>query len=414
MRFSKYVLAAFVGLLTWSGVTAAQCPTPDGLDGGPCCAQANINIPAFPNFVQPALEICWQNCNVSGVLPYVARWTNLPFTGGTVGGGTMAPCGEQLARLELRSAGVLHWTGTMRLQYSRTWMEAGPGGFPIQVWRFLVNGDLRQVLSTIPAPCPAPPCAPAHGGAVKFSGYLDQAQSCVIVPATYQRAWMLTHACDAIDHVPGLPRGGVFHPDRTYSFVGPAAGFVPGPLQPLEGTPGSPLEAMRSRILPVGPPPPSVALCNVEERAFFNLTPGPQFCMCVGGPTAQFLLGNLNVFGGCGSTVTTPGGPFLPGFLSMGIGTWTAPGTYPGVEAVRWTAGNYDWTDACTGAVNNEVFFGVTTVGGFPATQVVAPPLVPAPLPPTFIDQSNSLRPPGVGVVLNMPYVSDHFLNLNH
>lgn len=413
MSISKSVLSALFGLLVWSGVSAAQCPTPDGLDGGPCCAQANLTLPGFPNFNQGALEICWKDCLVNSVVPLTARWKNLNPVAGTIGG-PLIQCGETQGTLELVAPGpVVVWKGTLRFQYSRTWQEAGPGGFPLQVWRFLVNGDLRAV-APLTIPCPIPACAPAHGNLVRFSGYMDQARSCGVLPAApFQRAWMLTHACDFIDHAAGFPRGGVFHPDRSYSLVGPAAGFVPGPIQPLEGTPGSPLEAMRRRKLGTAVPV-TPALCEFEERLNFTLLPSPPFCTCGLPGSAQFLLGNLAVAGACGSAVVTPGGPLLPGYLSMGIGSWTIPATFPGVEAVRWNAGNYNYTDGCTGAVQNEVFFGATTIGGYPAMQITLPPTVPAILPPTFIDQSNSLRPPGVGTVMNMPFISDHILNLNH
>jgi hypothetical protein len=127
------------------------------------------------------------------------------------------------------------------------------------------------------------------------------------------------------------------------------------------------------------------------------------------------MLGNLTVMGVCGSSVTTPGAPFLPGYLSMAIGTWTIPGTYPGVERVRWNAGGYDYIDPCPpGVVRREVFFGVTTFDGYPANQILAGG-VGGPLPLTFIDQSNSLMPPNGagGTIMNVPYVSDHILNLN-
>ena len=402
MRTLNRVLSVLVGLLIWSGVTAAQCPIPDQLDGGPCCTPAGLQLPKFPNFNQSALEICWRNCNVDSVLSYSARWRNVS--------NLVVPCGERFMLLQLRTpGGVLHWTGTLRFQYSRTWMETDTAGLPLQVWRFLVNGDLRAALAGLPIPCPLPACAPAFGGSVRFTGYMDIAQNCAIATGPFQRAWMLSHVCDLVDHAPGFPRAGVFHPDRSYSFVGPAAGFVPGPLQPMEGTPGSLFEAMRRRnLLPVP------ATCDFEERLNHSLLPINQFCLC-GTPTPQFLLGNLSVVGSCGSSVTTTGGPFLPGYLSMGIGSWTLPGVFPGVEAVRWNAGGYDYFDPCTGLLRQEVFFGATTLGGYPATQLLSG--VPAiPLPPTFIDQSNSLVPPsGVGgTTMNVPYVSDHILNLNH
>jgi hypothetical protein len=399
----KAAAASILGLCLWSPVLGAQCPVPDLLDGGPCCAVAAPNIPNFPRFTQDALEICWQNCNIDQVIPYRATWNNIKIA--PIGG---IPCGERRVRLELRNGvGVLEWTGTLRLQYSRTWLETDMAGFPLQVWRFLVNGDLSPAAG-LAMPCPVPPCVPAFGGRARFTGYVDYARNCAVVPTITQHAWMLTHSCDTIDHRAGFPRAGVFHPDRAYSFVGPAAGFVPGPIQPVEGTPGSPFEALRRRTVP---PLVPTAICHFEENLNFSLVPLQQLCFCGSSTTPlQYQTANLTIMGACGTSVTSPGGA-APGFISMGIGAWTIPGMYPGAENLRWNAGGYDYRDACTGVLQVEVFFGVTTIGGFPATQLLAGG--PAgPLPLTFIDQSNSRR--NAGTVMNVPYFSDHILNLNH
>lgn len=407
LRVSSFVLMAFVGLSVWSGSPGAQCPAPDGLDGGPCCTIATPKVPWFPKFTQSAIEICWQNCNVSMTIPYKATWTPL-----TIAPTAGIPCGERFVRLDLRdAAGIIVWTGTLREQYSRTWLETDPGGAPLQVWRYLVNGDMRTLAAAV-VPCPVPPCVPPIGKA-RFTGYVDYATRCGAAAAPYQHAWMITHACDVIDHAPGFPRAGAFHPDRAYTFVGPAAGFVPAPIVPIEGTPGSLFEAVRRRLLPL-PGTTLPTMCDFEEPANHILTVLNQLCLCPGllAPM-QYMIGNLTIAGACGTTVTTPGGPFLPGFVSMGIGSWTIAGTYPGVERLRWNAGNYDYTDPCPPLTRREVFFGVTTLGGYPATQLLAGG--PAgPLPLTFIDQSNSLRPASGATTMNVPYVSDHILNLNH
>ena len=222
---------------------------------------------------------------------------------------------------------------------------------------------------------------------------------------------MLTHACDVIDHAPGFPRAGAFHPGRSYTFVGPSAGFAPAPVVASEGTPGSGFEVVRRLVHPplgtVGP-----IQCEFEERFAHSLTLTP-FCLCSGGPplNPQWNVGALNGGGVCGTAIATPASfPFLPGYLSMSIGSWTIPGAYPGLEDLRWSAGSYDYTDPCTGAVRPEVFFGVTTLGGYPATQILGGPGLPLPL--TFIDQANSIRKGG-GTVMNVAYLSDHILNLN-
>ena len=95
---------------------------------------------------------------------------------------------------------------------------------------------------------------------MRYTGYMDVVRSCAS-PAVPQYAWMLTHACDLIDHVPGFPRGGVFHPDRSYTFVGPSAGFVPGPLQPgASGT--NSIEGIR-KLRPI--PGTTAVQCEYEE-----------------------------------------------------------------------------------------------------------------------------------------------------
>jgi len=400
--FRVLSLIAFLSCLL-ARAPAAQCPLPDNLDGGACCALASEVLPPLPVFAQPALDICWRDCNVDQVRGVNAKFSPLTTPGN---------CGERLVRLQLFDpiSGALTWSGSLRLTYSRTWLEAGPPpAAGRQVWRYLANGDLKPTAAAGPVPCPVPSCATAFN-AVRFTGYIDYAQRCNVFPAVFEEAWMLSHVCDAIDHAPGFPRAGAFHPDRSYTFVGPAAGFVPGPLGPTEGTPGSPFEALRRRRFPL-PGSTGPVLCEFEERTQHQLLPNAQFCFCGASPTPQFFLGNLAAFGSCGTAVTTPGGPHLPGFLSMNIGTWTIPGVYPGVEGLRWNAGNYDDTDACSGVVRNAVYYGVTTLGGDPATQIVAGGFG-LPLPPTFIDQGTSIRVGGTPL-MNVPYRTDFVLNLN-
>ena len=402
LPFRVLSLVAFLSCLL-ARAPAAQCSLPDHLDGGACCALTTEVLPPLPTFFQNALDICWRDCNVDQVRGINAKFT--PLT-------SPSNCGERLVRVQFfdPASGVLTWSGTLRLVYSRTWMEVGPPpAAGRQVWRFLANGDLRPNAAAGVVPCPVPSCAAAFN-AVRFTGYIDYAQRCNVFPPVFEESWMLSHVCDAIDHAPGFPRAGAFHPDRSYTFVGPAAGFVPGPLGPTEGTPGSPFEALRRRRFPaLGTTGP--VLCEFEERTQHQLLPIAQFCFCGPAVTPQFFLGDLSAFGSCGTTVTTPGGPFLPGFLSMHIGSWTLPGVYPGVERLRWNAGNYDDTDPCTGVVRNAVWFGVTTMGGDPAMQVVSTG-IGAPLPLTFIDQGTSIRLGG-GPLMNVPYRTDFLLNLN-
>ena len=400
--------ALAAGVLALAGLVApaaAQCPMPDLLDGGPCCSIAQENLPFFDRWKQDSQQICWLDCDVDALIGLSARWSQLkPLNTGV-------HCGRYRARLRLYdSGGTIAWKGKILFTYSRTWFEDDGVSQRFQVWRFLINGNLKPADPTA-TPCPAPVCAAAFGNRVRFTGYVDYALDCN--NGTWSHSWMATHACDSIDHAAGFPRaGGALHPDRSYTFVGPAAGFVAGPLQTAEGGSGG-LEAVRRNIIPTPGQPDT--FCQFEERIQFALDPTGQFCLC--GPSTaptQWQQSVLVLDGACGTGIKTPGGPFLPGFLSMGIGSWTDFTTYPGLEVVRFNAFNGDYFEPCTGTTKSEVFYGVTTIRGYPATEIINTGLG-NPLPPTFIDQGNSIRlGNGVSTVMNIPYVSDHILNLNH
>ena len=106
------------------------------------------------------------------------------------------------------------------------------------------------------------------------------------------------------------------------------------------------------------------------------------------------------------------GTPPIPGFLSMGIGSWTNPLVFPGVEDLRWNCGSYTYSDGCTLLMNSEFFYGVTTIGGDPAYEFNSGG-VGSMLDRVFIDQSDSVRLKNQTLLRNIGYFSDHFLNLN-
>ena len=378
----------------------AEC-LPDGLDGGPCCTPAQPTVRRPGTFTQTALGICWRDCDVESTSRCTAQWT--------LGSTSLNPCAIRRMRVELGdAAGIVKWRGRVSVQYSRTWREEDSSGDSLQVWRYLANGDLRATAAAGVSPCPVPPCAAAHSGRVRFTGYVDMARRCVppgtpAPPPEY--AWMLTHACDAIDHQPGFPRAGSFHPDRTYTFLGPAAGFVPTPMQSIEAG-ASPADVVRKVDLALGPPS-----CQHEEPAAITLDPTSLTCLCGAPGSNQFAVSSLSIAGSCG-TSSFASSTFLPGFVSMSIGTWTDPTAYPGLEGLRWNAGGYG-IDDCFGILRDELFFGVTTLRGNDAFTIPSlPAAIPVPLLPTFVDQHNALRS-NVSVA-NVPWKrSDHFININ-
>lgn len=405
-RLKLPLVVPLLSLLLAARPAQAQC-LPDNLDGGPCCSLTSAQVPIVPSFKQSTQNICWRDCGVDQVTLVTGRWKQLTTQIG------LAPpsCGEQRMRLDVVNASnALLWRGQMRLMYSRTWVAVDTNGLAFQVWRFLVNGDLTNYPAAGSAPCPVPACAASFGNRTRFTGYLDYTEDCSTPGGASQFAWMLTHACDAFDHHAGFPRAGAFHADRSFSFVGPAAGFVPGPLQPTEGTLASSYDSVRQRIKTTAAP--TTVVCTFEEPVIHTLTPQQQLCVCGAPGSNQFLIGDLNVQGACGTAIRNPPvGPLLPGYVSMGIGSWTNANLYPGVQALRWSIGGYDVVD-CTGVTVHQVYHGVTTIGGYQAFELVGGN--PGnPLPPLFLDQASSQRPNGTPT-MNTPYTSYHLMTLNH
>lgn len=400
MNFRTTLAAALLALTGFSGRAAAQCFTPDGLDGPlpPTCQPANLTSTDFA-VSQRAVGICWRQCGVDATAAYKATWSKMIPSVNTAG---TVDCGWFTTRVQL-SQSTLSWIGTLNAHYSRTWFEGNPAA-PLQVWRYLVNGDLRPT-STTAGPCALPPCAAPNGMKVHFSGYIDYAIDC----NSGQRfdAWMITHGCDSVDHAVGYPRAGAFHPDRYYTFVGPAANFVVGAAPSIEVGLANQESVRRWDRIPgttIG------ASCQHDEPlAFAAFNPFAQTCLCTAG-APQWYEADLSGAAVGGTTFNTLAGS--ADYKSVAIGRWTNPGVFPGVEEVRWTTSDLVWTEGCTTLTTFEPFYGVTTSGGFPAWQIDTTGLV-TPLAPMFIDQSSSRQMPFNTPVRNIPSRSYHILNLN-
>lgn len=406
-RCLPFVLAVPLAVAALAPTAAqAQCLLPDRLDCGPCWTPALVQLPTFPTMTQDSLEICWRDCQVGMVEPSVARWGALrPARTATI----PPVCSVFVSRLDISVGGVARWSGPIRLWYSRTWFEDS-GAQRFQVWRFLANGDLR-LLAPGPSPCPIPTCAAAFGGKVHHRGYIDYALDCAT--GRFSIAWALDHDCDGLHHVPGFPRAGVFHPENSYTKVGPAAGFVPGPGLPIEI---GPITDEAFRPLDLSVLPASGAVCIHEEKVEAgSIDPLREFCPCqgpvIGAP--QYILSNIGALGVCGTQLQANPAVFPGGFVSKAIGFWGGAGIYPGPEMLRLNLGGYDYRDPCRPRGGQEFFFGVTTFRGYPASRIDCVGAIGAPLPPTFVDQGNSLRFPGFAPVLNVKYASDIILNFN-
>jgi hypothetical protein len=398
-------VATLTLVLALPGQARAQaCNVSDGLDAGTICGSGPFVQLHQNAFKQPTVGICWRDCGVDTTAPYTGQWSALaPMLSGT----PPAPsCAWYSTSLTLFQGNTIRWSGRFFAAYSRTWMEVDNAGLPLQVYRYLVNGDMTPVTAT-PGPCATPACSAPNGNLVRFTGYIDYAQYCQSgIPGggLVEHAWMITHGCDAIDHQVGYPRAGAFHNNRFYSFVGPAAGFAVGAGGAIEvGT--SNFEAIRRWDAIVMP-----AKCNFEERLLNATFSANTFlCMCGVGP-ANWYQAFVSLAGSLGTTATPYAGS--DPFRSFPIGQWTNAAVFPGVEQVKYTTNDLRYQECTGNPPRFEYYFGVTTAGGFQAFQV-SPVSPPNPLPLMFIDQGNSMIFPGVIPTRNRPYRTDHILNLN-
>ncbi len=227
---------AFLAMLfaTSSLSIAAQCTLdPDGLDG-PCCAQnVTLTLPQFPPISLEGLGLCITDCSEPTTDEVTVSVLVDPPS-------TTATCTQYVAPIRVQDdLGADLLTGSLTMDYSRTWMEETdpPVEDQYQVWRFLVKVDLATPLGAGSQSCPVPTCipvAPSGQGHEKafFYGYVDYARLCST--GAFESVLVLFHNCDLFIHgargknaISKTPDNPVpFHPDTKYAVVAPRAGFV--------------------------------------------------------------------------------------------------------------------------------------------------------------------------------------------
>ena len=390
VRRSVLLSSLVAGALLGGGSPlAGQCLGPDSLDLGPCCAPAFATIPAFPAGSIPGLGICWSGCSVASTNPLKVSWT----------APTASICTMFTSTLTVSdgSSGQPLLTGTLELDYTRTWEEIDPSGISTQVWRFVAKADLSPTPGVVPN-CPMPSCigpAGPHPTAF-FYGYMDYA-GCV-AGGPFENVLVLYHAADRFIHPPGLSSlPGVFHPTGAYGIVAPHGGlqtFIPGNAI----APGGPLvyEASRDGNIP------GTILCSVEDKvingnmiklgagciATLSLNPKQQTLRNFSGTTTCVAPTGVN--GGWASlAIAFPILPWLH-MVSTSIGTWANPNVYPGKESCWVDEGLFVHQDACLGDFV-ELKYGGSTKGGF---QVVLP--IP-PIVTNFTDLADNWSAPITG-----------------
>lgn len=359
MKATIAFLTVLVGV-AFADDAAAQCLVPDGLNG-PCCAPTTANLPAFPAYQMPGLGICYQQC-APAATPCVFLDFGVP---------TQGACGQYKADLKVIDCalGSTQLFGSVVLDYTRTWEEAGPTG-PLQVWRFAAKVDMARNASAASNACIVPSSLAAFSN-VFYYGYVDYAFDCI--NGTWQMAAALMHQCDWFIH--GNPvfssTPGVQHPGRSYVLVGPNT--AANPFVPVLGVaPFGGLVGDGTRTVDTG-----TALCENREPLQGGLSPLAQGCACAPAlQPPQITARRLNTQGQCGTTVASldllsSGLPWLH-LMTTGIGTWTTAANYPGPERLWLDEGPVLYTEGCPNAAGvistyANVMYGATTSGGYPA-----------------------------------------------
>lgn len=401
---------ALVLVLVAAAADAQFCSPDDGFSG-PCCAPAAGALPAFPAMTLPGLGASLLECGVDCAWSTSVAITPIP-----------ALCDYWLFDFAIVGATPFDPTIPSSLlfgKYARTWLELTPVG-PVQVWRFLVNGEVAYAP---PAPVFPPPfckypfnALPPFALPTHFQGHLDYARHCQT--GSWEVAMALTHLCPFEAHAAfsaypmAIPPGVA---PRTYHFVAPdnfAFGPGPSPEGPIIG------DAQRSSLLVPGVPYTCLAENPIVGGA---LTTSYCDCACAGpvGPATYHHQTLTATIANCGAATTMTLIP-LPGFLPTGLrahmfGSWTVvPGAqlYPGAKHVGHYMGVAVMTDLCPGTSAAfgpiHAVTGVGTAGGYP--QVISTAL---PATTESADLSNMLVLPSLTPGLGGYFAADRVWSFN-
>jgi hypothetical protein len=365
-RLAASLSIAIGAVAALSPIAAAQvpCTGPDNLWGFNCCQLVNATLPNFTQVSLPGLGICWLNCQPQQMSALKVDWTPL----------VQVQCSQYVTQLTVTDIGstLPILSGTLVLDYTRTWTEVDPSGNFIQVWRFAAKTDLKPVLVGLPPVCPEPSCLQPFGNqsSAFFYGYVDYATNCS--SGITQNVLVLQHSCDFLIHNPALSSApGVYHPKNSYAIVAPHSTVqpfnvskAPSPSGPLigEGTrdfpnlPGGPCRAndgiIQGQLTFLG----GVCLCPpsiVPKLQTFRQFSGQTNCPQISGASGTFQALNI----GFPST--------LPWFYltTTNIGVWTNPNVYPGKERAWVDEGLFLRQTGCSGDVVSIEYGGSTKDG---------------------------------------------------
>lgn len=372
MSFLRSALfVPFVLFVASSPSRATSAFLRDGLSFGGCREAKAVQLPEFPAVSVETKFLCWHNCRVEEMRTVQAEIELTQVAGGTYLGRVIVndPSGHRRI-----------WTGKLLLTYSRTWAEQSPRASSpdLQVWRFVVNGDFfpsSLLLDTLgDDPAFVPPCARRYSR-FHVQGFMDFARD--LNTDEFSVAFAFDHDVDSFEHAGGISlRPGDFHEARSYTWVGPAAGFVVNPnLATDAGRCDGSLRGIdyNAPLLQVTEArQASGGLVRNEGRYGLEDPTGP----------LQYNVQQFQTVATCLSTaIAVPFGG-LPGLVGKSLGEWIDPEVYPGRESLHIERGHVSYHRRSLQEWTQPYFVGVQTQGGFPAHGFI-----------TQIDGSLGLRP---------------------
>jgi hypothetical protein len=273
-------------------------------------------------------------------------------------------------------------------KYARTWKEFpnGPNGPVIQVWRFLVNGDLTYSFPPVDPEGVAPPgvvplsALPPYDLPVHFVGNVDYARNCIT--GEWEVAYTLTHFCPLEMHGPGSqqPLPVSTWPKRTYHFVGPRNFTFSDGAVPTGITVGQSWRNSTGYITNPG----TRYKCFTKGKSFMivpNLLTSFAECACTDAPSTVWRYKHQTLFfvQQCGTgttyfsndvTLIPTGLSWIPtGLRAYVLGTWgpIIGGTYPGPKTVSAYLGAMSAPPLCPSPQqpSANLVTGIGTTGGY-------------------------------------------------
>ena len=379
---------ALATALPLSAQSFCSPPVDDGFQVG-CCVIPTVTLPNFPALTMTAEWGVLNNC----VTSFQTQCTV------AIGAPSFFECDYAIIPITITGLSTAPAVTTFVLaKYVRTWQEIANTGAAVNVWRFLINGDIPFVST---AGCPAGPCLPTAVGApwlkpAHMVGHIDYTCDGIIPNPTWSAAISLSHLPGCFQHAffSTCPIPALAAVNRSYHLVGPAP-FVFAPIPEPQGVLRG--DSLRASTLFVSP---FFYFCHGETDFMTGgvLATAGANCFCAPMVNGRWRHQNLTAQALCSGFATTfqsvpvGGTPLAPtGFAALTLGNWTAGPNFPGNRSLVVYLGVVQNNFTCSPVLSPvQIVTGVGTTSSQPG-QLFSIPGTPPVIVSTFIDLQNML-----------------------